>query len=347
MNVMVSIIIPVYNVERYLRRCLDSAANQTLRDIEIICVDDGSTDSSGVICDEYAARDERFIVIHQKNARQAAARNRALEIARGKYISFLDGDDLFEPDMAEHALKKALETDADVVRFYFRYIGRYNGKPDKRLWFEGEINGSLSTLRVFFLPGSDVWARLWKREFLQKNNIKFQEDLPPWEDILFNAQAAAAQPKTFALPEALHKYRIWSNSSMRNHGKSIDGMKHLLNAMNESIRIFESNDERESAEFLYGVKFKYIYCSYNNNYCGTERENEIFDLLRAELDEANRRMLRKVKKTIPRDARIFYLFLPSLLGPPSFKRWVCNKMMSLCVKILFPFYTRLYYLFHC
>ena len=90
---MVSIIIPVYNVETYLRQCLDSVLAQTLKDIEVIVVDDGSTDNSPAICDEYAARDTRVKVIHQSNAGRSAARNAALRIARGEYIGFVDSDD--------------------------------------------------------------------------------------------------------------------------------------------------------------------------------------------------------------------------------------------------------------
>ena len=101
MEEKISVIIPVYNVEPYLRKCLDSVINQTYRNLEIIIVDDGSPDNCGAICDEYAARDDRVIVIHKKNGGVSAARNDGIRIASGKWITFVDPDDWCEPDYYE------------------------------------------------------------------------------------------------------------------------------------------------------------------------------------------------------------------------------------------------------
>lgn len=105
-DIKVSVIIPVYNVEKYLRQNLESVQKQTLKDIEIICVDDGSTDSSCKIAEEFAAADSRFVVIKQQNGGAGAARNNGLRHAKGKYLSFLDSDDFFEPDMLEKHMKR-------------------------------------------------------------------------------------------------------------------------------------------------------------------------------------------------------------------------------------------------
>ena len=112
---LVSVIIPVYNAAKYLRETLDCVCNQTLRDIEIICVDDGSTDDSPGILQEYAARDGRFRILQQKNQYAGVARNNGMAVARGKYLSFLDADDLFAPDMLEKMSARAEETGADLV----------------------------------------------------------------------------------------------------------------------------------------------------------------------------------------------------------------------------------------
>ena len=114
---LVSVIIPVYNVEEYLRQCLDSVREQTLSDIEIICVNDSSTDGSLSILEEYAKKDPRIQVVTQPNGGAGAARNKGLSMAAGKYLSFLDSDDFFEPDMLELAYKKAEEDKADFVVF--------------------------------------------------------------------------------------------------------------------------------------------------------------------------------------------------------------------------------------
>jgi len=110
----ISVIVPVYNVEKYLPRCVDSILGQTFCDFELILIDDGSTDSSGRICDDYAAHDSRIRVIHQENRGQAAARNRALDIAQGEYIGFVDSDDYIHPQMYEILMRHAREHDADI-----------------------------------------------------------------------------------------------------------------------------------------------------------------------------------------------------------------------------------------
>ena len=113
----VSIIVPVYNVEAYLRRSLNSILAQTIPNWECICVDDGSPDGCGAILDEYAARDARFVVIHKENGGTSTARNAGLDAARGEYISFVDPDDWIEPNTYELALSAARETDADLVQW--------------------------------------------------------------------------------------------------------------------------------------------------------------------------------------------------------------------------------------
>ncbi len=110
----ISVIIPVYNVEKYLDRCLTSLINQTFTDFEVLLVDDGSTDGSGVICDAWAEKDSRFRVFHQENAGQAVARNRMLDVADGEYIAFLDSDDYIHPQMYEILMKNVAETGAKI-----------------------------------------------------------------------------------------------------------------------------------------------------------------------------------------------------------------------------------------
>ena len=116
MGTKVSVILPVYNVSDYLRQCMDSIVGQTLKDIEIICVDDGSTDDSLAILKEYEAKDQRVKVIQQANAGAGAARNKGLEIATGEYLSFLDSDDFFEPDMLEKAIPKRKKKNWQICR---------------------------------------------------------------------------------------------------------------------------------------------------------------------------------------------------------------------------------------
>ena len=127
----VSVIIPVYNVEKYLRRCVDSVLNQTHKNLEVILVDDGSTDGSSIICDEYAQRDSRVNVIHKKNGGQSSARNRALDSAlSGDFVTFVDSDDWIALDTYEYSINLLIEKESDVVQFDYSYAT--NNKVLKR-----------------------------------------------------------------------------------------------------------------------------------------------------------------------------------------------------------------------
>ena len=132
-NIKVSVILPVYKTEPYLRQCLDSIVNQTLKEIEIICINDSSPDNSLSILEEYAARDPRIRILTQPNGGAGAARNNGMRHAHGKYLSIVDSDDFFEPAMLEEAYKKAEEISADFVVFrsdqYFTETGEYKDLP--------------------------------------------------------------------------------------------------------------------------------------------------------------------------------------------------------------------------
>ena len=148
MNDTISVIIPVYNVAAYLRQCLDSVLSQSHPYLEVIVIDDGSTDHSGAICDEYAALDSRIIVIHQKNGGAAAAKNAGLRIATGKYLSFVDSDDYLEPNAYSHMLQLLHTYGADVVQCAYRDVFQ-NTSIDRLLANAGETFDVRSYLRLY------------------------------------------------------------------------------------------------------------------------------------------------------------------------------------------------------
>jgi len=158
---MISVIVPVYNVEPYLRKCLDSIVGQTYRDLEILVIDDGSTDGSGAICDEYI-QDGRVRVFHTENRGLSAARNLGLDNATGDWIGFVDSDDWIEPDMYEVLLRKAEETGADIVEcgYYNEYPNEIVERGRKELMLSG--NDALEMLLKGNLSNS-VWNKLWKK----------------------------------------------------------------------------------------------------------------------------------------------------------------------------------------
>ena len=173
MKELISVIVPVYNVEQYLPKCIESITNQTYKNLEIILVDDGSTDNSGRICDEYAQKDERIIVLHKENEGQATARNMALDIARGEYIGFADSDDYLALDMFEKLYEVICSYDCDIS-MCGRYILEDGNVREAFTLDEPLVFGSIESLKRLLLfdnVDSAVWDKLFKRQLL--DNVRF------------------------------------------------------------------------------------------------------------------------------------------------------------------------------
>lgn len=167
---LISVIIPVYNVENYLARCVDSILNQTFTDFEVILVDDGSTDSSGMICDEYAATDARIKIIHKENGGQSSARNAGIKYSKGAYISFVDSDDWISNDYLDHLYMLIQKNNADVSSANFSFA--FDDAIDFTKRFkENLITGSSDILQFYMkqdkMHGKNdfaVWGKLYKKE---------------------------------------------------------------------------------------------------------------------------------------------------------------------------------------
>lgn len=212
-QIKVSIIVAVYNVEKYIRRCLDSLQSQTYKNIEIILVDDGSTDMSGNICDEYAHKDSRFRIIHKENEGVSKARQAGLDSATGEYVIHADPDDYVEKDMVETLLYKAIETDSDMVFCDFFLNDKYHSLEYK----EGE-----DWLRklVDVTIVCSCWNVLVRRYFIKEHNISFTPDwLCMSEDFLFLIRCVHAGAKYTYLPKAFYHY-FYSNKGSLSNSKS-------------------------------------------------------------------------------------------------------------------------------
>ena len=186
----VSVIIPVYNVQNYLRPCLDSVLKQTLKEIEIICVDDGSTDGSLEILKQYAAKDHRITVLKQKNLHAGVARNAGMAVARGEYLSFLDSDDFFELTMLADAYKKVTEDASDIVIFgSYTYDQIQRADIRKNLYADKFVQHSPFAPQqfaqdLFLISNPNAWTKLFRRELVRKNKVFF-ESLSSCNDITF------------------------------------------------------------------------------------------------------------------------------------------------------------------
>lgn len=205
MDIKVSVIIPIYNVELYLKRCVNSVINQTLKELEIILVDDGSFDNCPHLCDELAKNDNRIIVIHKKNGGLSSARNAGLKIAKGKYIFFCDSDDWLELDGIEKLYLKAEEYDVDFVRYRSIRSGWPGLKEHSPCYVENirEIGGGfydkgriyneiypkmICTNQLTMGAIVGVCSSLYKSSFLNDNLLYFDEKVKFSEDMIFSAK---------------------------------------------------------------------------------------------------------------------------------------------------------------
>ncbi len=299
----VSIIIPVYNVEEYLRQCLDSVVNQTLKDIEIICVDDCSTDGSYEILQEYASKDDRFVVLKQEiNQGQGVARNRGLDIAKGEYIMFLDPDDWYELDACESAYNQIIKNNNDLVFFNLTYFYEksktYKIDIQKLNKFEKDINNpqiKFSKLDYPFFGNGESVYKIYKREFINANNIRFP-NYRFCEDLVFYAKVITCAKSASILDKSLYYYRIHENNTIKQ------GLyKDLLAAQKDAFKIICNCEYSDKYSKLYAVAYIQSLLYWFNKYTkqNPEIEEDFYNNIRKVfisldkyyLDENTKRLL--------------------------------------------------------
>ena len=213
-NGLISVIVPIYGVEKYLEECIESVIRQTYANLEIILVDDGSPDRCGAICDRYAKTDSRITVVHKKNGGAASAKNAGLRISSGEYVTILDGDDYLEPDAYENMVAALLNYDADIVqgRMNFLYVDR-----------KGLLNGHLETVcysaTEYLTQFLDDWTcplcteKLFRRDVLA--DIFFEEG-HCIDDEFFTYKGVMNAGKIVCIPKVVYNYRQRASSVMKD-----------------------------------------------------------------------------------------------------------------------------------
>jgi glycosyltransferase involved in cell wall biosynthesis len=213
-NYLISVIVPVYNAEKYLTKCIESILGQTYPNIELLLINDGSTDGSPAICDEYALKDKRVKVIHKKNEGVSSARNMGLELAQGDFISFVDADDWLERDAIERIVESIQKYDCDAVIFEYKVVDENNLKQHKN---HAHLQGVMSAEKAVECTISPVsrfvWSKVLSRKILE--GIKFDNSIHFGEDTLFACEALSNAKSVYYMAEPVYNYYQSSDSATR------------------------------------------------------------------------------------------------------------------------------------
>lgn len=236
--ICVSVVVPVYKTqEKLLRACIESLMKQTLKEIEIILVDDGSPDNCGNVCDEYAEKDTRIIVIHKKNEGVSVARNVGIEMAKGKYISFVDGDDWIDADAFAVAYKRAEENGVDILQWSYIWhceeqtVGNNHVFMKSGILDKGQKEELILKAIVDFHPSFSCncgfaagapWAKLYRRDFLIEKNLTFAPGLARSQDRIFNLYAYSVADTIDYLDEPFSHYIANDTSAVVSYRPNIE-----------------------------------------------------------------------------------------------------------------------------
>ena len=241
---LISIIVPVYKVEKFLEICINSIINQTYRNIEIIFVDDGSPDNCGLICDNYAKKDKRIRVIHKENGGLSDARNAGIEIAKGKYLCFVDSDDKVSEDFVEKLYKGITESEADLCLCGIDRIDENDNILDEIIpqYNAGITSGKMliKTLRDFQISNIVAWNKIYKRDLF--DNLRYPKGKLN-EDEFITYKILYASKRVVIIPENLYHYRKVQGSIMNS--KFTEKRLEFLDAYEERIYYFKEKNDME------------------------------------------------------------------------------------------------------
>lgn len=298
---MITVIIPVYNAERYLERCLESVINNTYKDLEILLVDDGSTDTSPQICDDYAEKDDRIIVIHQANSGTSIARNKALDLAKGDFIAFCDNDDYISPYFYENMIKVIYDTNADIV------VSEMT-RDDKFSFVDG--NQTISSIIVnkhdFILDtysgkwtrNTAPWNKLYKRELFDEIRFpsgKGYEDAYTTYRLLFKAKKIAY------LDSILYCWFMneESYSSKKSNVKKLLFREEAIRLQFEFYEGSSYNDVKKAAQKFYLQQLMLMLFQTRNDFAESEESIYVY----RKLSRLAKRSLHKYGKLCDREER--------------------------------------------
>lgn len=263
MRPLVSVIVPVYNAEKYLKKCIQSIVNQSLNNIEIIIIDDGSIDNSKDIIKSFEEKDIRIKVLYQENSGVSSARNNGINNATGKYIGFVDSDDYIDLEMYESMYSKAEEFDADIVvcnvRDVFEDKENISLKLEEGLINIKDIKPKNFLKDKYFSLGSAVWHKIFKKSFIVENNIKFiNYSEVSSEDTIFNLQAMLKAKNIYCIDKPFYNYIIRENSLTKSNLAKENMIYRCKNTVDIINKYCEENNIDVDKFVYYMTYFQFI-----------------------------------------------------------------------------------------
>lgn len=331
-NPLVTVVVPVYNVEKYLDRCVESIVNQTYKKLEIILVDDGSPDKCPQMCDEWAKKDSRIKVIHKKNAGAGMARNTGIEEASGRYLLFVDSDDYIDLKTVEKCMFSLEKTQADVVMFG-RFSVSADGTVKETPVVTDEYYFSGNQVVDDILPGLFVHERgigisscnkMYDLQLIKEKNIKYKSEREILsEDAIFNLEFFAYVKSVSIIPESFYYYFKNENSFSRSYRKDLQKLNN--NFLEKSLNICEKNSYKQKITDYVRARY-HIYafagmkqiksCSFSKD----EKKNLLNDFFKDEILHKSITFETFKPKSIP--LKIFYLCIKFRLY------WICRILLK-------------------
>lgn len=290
----ISIIVPIYNGEKYIDKCIEMILNQTLKNFELIIIDDGSTDKSAQICSEYADKDNRIKLITKKNQGTWAARNRGIDESLGKYIVFLDCDDWYENNLLAEMYENIEDNDVDLVisgqtdimvNSNAKVIKKVKVLPEKHFFLtREEILDNFIKLRKESI-GDVLWNKIYKAEIIKKNNLKF-EDYKRGEDTIFNANYYQHIDKCIVIDKSFYNYRVensnpvWLKYSENYFNIVLIENKTVIDKLKEWGRYDISARKYQSTHFIYRIIEYFFWIVYTKNHLNIkEKSSKVLNII--------------------------------------------------------------------
>ena len=339
--VTISVIVAVYNIQQYLDRCVRSIMNQTYKNLQIILVDDGATDRSGKMCDDFALEDRRIQVVHKKNGGLSDARNAGIQVATGTYIAFVDGDDWIDSQMYEMMLASILEQDGDIAICRYRQVypdSTIDDSTEKAVVFEGrEALTCLIEERDEYQIQNAAWNKLYRRDLLQGQVFPVGR----WyEDIVYTTILLSKIRRCVYLDRAFYNYVLDREGSIMSHGLNARILTDQIPAYFEKTEYLKEIGENTLADvhnyYIY-KRLLLLYTQFRRSQCNAEAKKkrkqfcrELRTIIREQ--EPNFQAAFSCYMANPNEYKKMKIFL--------FSPWVYDKVMDVNDAIVIPLKTR-------